>query len=123
MASELAELFQAEEEKAAQEIEEREGPVKAKLEEATAQLEDAMVEAKEARAAFEGDFLLQLMNFRQKGVPRQAAFVAAILIANQAVYQAILVAGDRDGNPVIALGGLAVSAALVWVYGYRPFSF
>lgn len=122
MASELAELFQAEEEKAAKEIEEREGPVKAKLEKATANLEEAMAEAKEARAAFEGDFLLQLMSFRQKGVLRQAAFVAAVLIANQAVYQAILVADDRDGNPAIALGGLAASAALVWVYGYRPFS-
>lgn len=98
----------------------KQAPIKAKLEKATVELEEAMVAAEEARREFEGDFVLQLMSFRQKGVVRQAAFVGAVLIANQAVFQAILVADDRGGNPVIALGGLAVSAALVWYYGYRP---
>lgn len=123
MAQELAELFQAEEEKAAREIEMREGPVKAKLDKAKAELEGAMADAQEARRAFEGDILLQLLSFRKKGVLRQAAFVGAVLIANQAVYQAILVADDRGGNPAFAFGGIVASAALVWLYGYRPFSF
>lgn len=122
MAQELAELFQAEEEKAAKEIEERQGPVKAKLDKATAELEEAMADAQQAQRAFEGDPLLQLLSFRKKGVLRQAAFVGAILIANQAVYQAILAVDDRGGSPQFALGGLVVSAALVWFYGYRPFS-
>ncbi|CAM9579640.1 unnamed protein product [Ectocarpus sp. 4 AP-2014] len=120
MAQELAELLQAEEDKAAAEIERRQAPVKAKLDKATAELEEAVAAAEEARREFEGDFVLQLMSFRQKGVLRQAAFVGAVLIANQAVYQAILVADDRGGNPAFALGGLAASAALVWYYGYRP---
>lgn len=98
----------------------KQAPIKAKLEKATVELEEAMVAAEEARREFEGDFVLQLMSFRQKGVVRQAAFVGAVLVANQAVFQAILVADDRGGNPVIALGGLVVSAALVWYYGYRP---
>lgn len=98
----------------------KQAPIKAKLEKATAELEEAMVGAEEARREFEGDFVLQLMSFRQKGVVRQAAFVGAVLIANQAVFQAVLVADDRGGSPVIALGGLAASAALVWYYGYRP---
>lgn len=79
-----------------------------------------MAAAEEARRDFEGDFLLQLLSFRNKGVLRQSAFVSSILIANQAVYQAILFADDRGGNPAFALGGLAASAALVWYYGYRP---
>lgn len=98
----------------------KQAPVKAKLDKATAELEEAMAAAEEARREFEGDFVLQLMSFRQKGVVRQAAFVGAVLIANQAVFQAVLVADDRGGNPAIVLGGLAVSAALVWIYGYRP---
>lgn len=95
-------------------------PVKAKLDKATAELEEAVAAAEEARREFEGDFTLQLMSFRQKGVLRQAAFVGSILIANQAVYQAILAADSRGGNPAIALGGLVASAALLWFYGYRP---
>ncbi|CAM9319962.1 unnamed protein product [Hapterophycus canaliculatus] len=120
MSDELAELLQAEEDKAAEEIERRQAPVKAKLDRATAELEEAMAAAEEARREFEGDFTLQLMSFRQKGVLRQAAFVGSVLIANQAVYQAILVADDRSGNPAFALGGLVASAALLWFYGYRP---
>lgn len=79
-----------------------------------------MAAAEEARRDFEGDFVLQLLSFRKKGVLRQAAFVGSILIANQAVYQGILFADGRGGNPALALGGLAASAALVWYYGYRP---
>lgn len=123
MAQELADIFRAEEEKAAKEIETRQAPVKAKLDKATVELEEAMVDAENARRAFEGDILLQLLSFRKKGVLRQAAFVGAVLIANQAVYQAILVADDRGGSPAFALGGLLASAVLVWVYGYRPISF
>lgn len=99
----------------------QQAPVKAKLDKATAELEEAMAAAEKARREFEGDFVLQLLSFRKKGVLRQAAFVGSILIANQAVYQAILVADDRGGDPAFALGGLAASAALVWYYGYRPF--
>lgn len=121
MAQEIAELILEEEEKADREIKAREGPARAKLEAEKDNLEMAVEDAQRARKAFEGDFILQLMSFRQKGVLRQAAFAASIVIANQAVYQAILVADDRGGSPAFAVGGLIVSAALVWVYGYRPF--
>lgn len=122
MAQELAEVFKAEEDRAAKEIEARQVPMQAKMDRATTELEAAMADASEARRAFEGDLFLQLSSFRTKGFLQQAAFVGAILVANQAVYQAILVADDRGGSPAFALGGLAASVGLVWFYGYRPFS-
>lgn len=122
MAEELAQMFKAEEEKAAKEINKRQGAVKEKLEKAKIDLEKAVADAEEARRAYEGDFILQLTSFRSKGLLRQAAFVGAVTIANQAVYQVILMAEDRGGSLVIALLGSIISAALVWFYGYRPFS-
>ena len=122
MADELAQIFKEEEEKAVKEIEKRSGPVKAKLNRAKLELEEAMADAEDARQAFEGDLLLQLFSFRSKGPLRQAALVGAITMANQAAYQVILLADDRGGNFAVALVGFIASAALVWFYGYRPFS-
>lgn len=121
MVQELADIFETEDKKAAEEILRRREPVKAKLDLAKAELEQAIDNAEKAQKDFEGDFVLQLLSFRTKEVLKQAAFVGAVLIANQAVYQAILVVDDRGGNPALALGGLAASTALVWFYGYRPF--
>lgn len=98
------------------------GPALKKVNAEKEELERAMADFTEARAAYEGDFELQLMSFRGKGVVKQSALVAAILVSNQAVYQAIKIANDTGGNPAIAVGGLAVAGALVWFYGYRPFS-
>lgn len=86
-------------------------------------LQDAVREAVGARSAFEGDFILQLMSFRQKGVLQQSAFVMAILVANQAVYQALLIAKGSGGSLEVAVGGIMLAVGLVWYYGYRPFSF
>lgn len=97
-------------------------PAQAKVEAERINLEKAMIRAKNARAAYDANFILQLSSFGKKGLRRQAAFIAAVLIANQAVYQAILLADDRGGNPVVAVGGLLISGFLLWFYGYRPFS-
>lgn len=122
-AREVAEAIRTELDKADVQIRELLEPATAKVEVERLNVEKAVERAKKARAAYNADFILQLSSFGQKGIRRQAAFIAAVIISNQAVYQAILALDDRGGNPVFAVGGLLISAVLLWVYGYRPFSF
>lgn len=121
-AREVSEQIQSELDKTDTRIKELLEPAKAKVEAEKANLEKAMLRAKDARAAYNRDFFVQLSSFPKKGIQRQMAFVAAVLISNQAVYQAILTADDRGGSPIFAVGGLVVSAVLLWFYGYRPFA-
>lgn len=96
-------------------------PALEKLNKERKSLERAMEDAREARSAFEGDFVLQLLSFRQKGILQQSAFVLAILVTDQVGFQLMKVIDDRGGSLPFALGGIATVAALVWFYGYRPF--
>ncbi|CAM9192131.1 unnamed protein product [Chrysoparadoxa australica] len=98
LAESFREAFQEETDKLLAEKTELAETIMKTMNQETKILEREMENMKSLQDAMAKDPLLQVQTFPQKGPIKQAAFVAAILIANQAVYQVLLVVEGRGGN-------------------------
>ncbi|CAM9638889.1 unnamed protein product [Discosporangium mesarthrocarpum] len=118
-AQDFANKYRAASETVLTEYEGRAGRLMDKLLREKKEVETAAEQLEEARSRLARDPVLMLRSFPQRGRPKQAAFVLAIIVANQASYQLLLLAEGRGGSGMAAFVELVVSAGLLWFYGFR----
>ncbi|KAG5179405.1 hypothetical protein JKP88DRAFT_349945 [Tribonema minus] len=111
--------YEEQTEKMLGQYESKAGKIMQRVEREKANLEREVENMKDLQASVEKDWVFQLQSFPTKGVVKQSALVSAILLANQAAYQALLIVERRGGEPVTAALELALVAAALYFYGLR----